>query len=440
VRGLPLILLVAFSPVILQVGLAASPEDGRVIAVRVGEAITPATRELLLEAYEFSLSREAQAMLILLDTPGGQLDATLEIVEAMERSRIPWIVYVYPEGAKAWSAGAFILTASHIAAMAPHTIVGSAQPASYNPFQGSTPVEDEKIVNALSALIAEKARMHDRNGTAAELFVRRNLNLNAEEALKLKAIDVVASTVQELLEAVDGRDVKTSVGSATLKTRGATVIEYSPSIRVGLLSAISNPLLAYILFTFGLYALIFGLLTPGYGAEAAGIIALTLGLIGLGFNLNLASLFLIGLGVVLLVAEAHTSGFGALGGAGIICLTIGSLFLIPSGGAEWLISPEWYRRFTILSLLFAGSIGGFMFFAAYKVLKARRMKPLIGEIIGETVEVTEDLNPGGTGFVRYKGEYWKAKSEIYIKAGSKAKVIGKDGPILIVGEMKREQG
>ncbi|MEM2123021.1 MAG: nodulation protein NfeD [Candidatus Bathyarchaeia archaeon] len=436
-KSTPLILL-AISSILLQISLAATLNTVEIVAVRVEEAITPATVELIREAYEFSLSHEAQAILILLDTPGGQLDATLEIIEMMDRSRIPWIVYIYPEGAKAWSAGAFILTASHTAAMAPHTIVGSAQPVSYNLLQGSTPVEDEKIINALSALIAEKARIHDRNETIAELFVRKNLNLNAEEALKLKAIDAVAPNVEGLLEAIDGRNIRTPVGLVTLKTRGATVIEYSPSIKAIILSAISNPLLAYLLFTLGLYALIFGLLTPGYGAELAGIIALTLGLIGLGFNLNFASLFLIGLGIILLIAEAHTPGFGALGGAGVICLTIGSLLLIPSGGAKWLISPEWYRQLIILSLLSTCTIGGFMLFAAYKALKARRMKPLIGEIIGETVEVTEDLNPEKIGFIRYKGEYWKAKSKTYIKAGSKAEIIGKDGPILIIDEPKRK--
>ncbi|MEM2865190.1 MAG: nodulation protein NfeD [Candidatus Bathyarchaeia archaeon] len=423
---------------VLSVGCTAYSRAGEVVVVRVEGVITPATRELVQEVYDYGLGLGAQAMLILLDTPGGQLDATLGIVEVMERSEIPWIVYVYPEGAKAWSAGAFILVASHVAAMAPHTLVGSAQPASYNPVQGSTPVEDEKTVNALSAFIAERARMHNRNGTAAELFVRENLNLNAGDALERRVIDVVAPGVRELLEAVDGRSVKTSMGLKTLETRDATVTEYSPGVRVRLLSAISDPLLAYILFTLGLYALIFGLLTPGYGAEVAGGIALILGLMGLGFNINLASLFLIGLGIVLLLAEVHTPGFGALGGMGIACLTIGGLLLIPSGGAGWLISPGWYRRLMILSLLSAGSIGGFTLFAAYKALKARRMRPLIGEIIGEVAEAAEDLTPGATGFVRYKGEYWRARPRTPIKAGSKARIIGKDGPTLIVEGLEQE--
>ncbi|MGC8849375.1 MAG: ATP-dependent Clp protease proteolytic subunit, partial [Candidatus Bathyarchaeia archaeon] len=196
-KSLPVLSALLLLLFVFPVGLAAYPRSGEVVvAVRVEGAITPATRELVQEAYGYGLGRGAQAMLILLDTPGGELDATLRIVELMERSEIPWIVYVYPEGAKAWSAGAFILMASHMAAMAPYTVVGSAQPVSYNPVQGSTPVRDEKTVNALSAFIAERARMHNRNETAAELFVRENLNLNAEEALRHRVVDVVAPGIR----------------------------------------------------------------------------------------------------------------------------------------------------------------------------------------------------------------------------------------------------
>lgn len=426
--------LLLLSLLAVQAGLSLSPPvSSLVVVVKIDEAITPATSELVQEAYELGLGEGAQAMLLLLDTPGGQLDATMKIIEVIERSKIPWIAYVYPRGAKAWSAGTFILMASHVAAMAPYTIVGSAQPVSYSPLQGSTPVEDPKIVNALSAFITQRAKMRGRNATAAELFVKENLNLNAEDALRLGVVDLVSPGIPELLEAIDGKTVETALGRLTIKTKGAVVVEHSPSARVGFLSAVSNPIAAYLLFTIGLYALIFGLMTPGYGAEAAGAVALILGLIGLGFNLNLAALILIGLGAVLMVAEAHTPGFGALGGAGVVCLIIGSLLLIPPGGAKWLVSPVWYQRFLAVAILVAGSIGGFMLFAAYKVLKAKRMKPIVKEeIVGETVEVTEDLTPGKVGFVRYKGEYWRASARRPLKAGSKGVVVGKDGPILII--------
>ncbi|MEM2843553.1 MAG: nodulation protein NfeD [Candidatus Bathyarchaeia archaeon] len=415
-----------------QLSLTFSFKANQITIIKLEDAITPATKEFIQEAYDFSLSSNAQAIIILLNTPGGQLDATMKIIEIMDRSEIPWIVYVYPEGSKAWSAGAFILIASHIAVMAPYTIVGSAQPVSYTPFEGSTPIEDEKIINALSAFIAEEARMYNRNATAAELFIRKNLNLNADEALKFKVIDAIASDINELLKILNGKTIKTTRGLITLKTEDAVLIEFSPSIKVTFLSTVSNPLLAYILFTLGLYGLIFGLVSPGYGAELAGGIALILGLIGLGFNVDLASLILIGLGVILMLIEAHTPGFGVLGGAGLICLIIGGLLLIPFRSGEWLISSAWYQSFIAAALLFAAFTGGFMIFSVYKVLKAKRMKPLIGEFVGEAVDVIEDLTPEKTGFVIYKGEYWRAKSKIFIKAGSKALIVAKDGPILIV--------
>ncbi|MBS7658354.1 MAG: nodulation protein NfeD [Candidatus Bathyarchaeia archaeon] len=432
-RKLIIFLLFLFI-LIYQLNLVFGFESNQITVIKLEDAITPATKEFIQEAYKFSLSINAQAIIVLLNTPGGQLDATIKIIEIMEKSEIPWIVYVYPEGSRAWSAGAFILVSSHVAVMAPYTIVGSAQPVSYSPFEGSTPVEDEKIINALSAFIAEEARMHNRNATAAELFVRKNLNLNADEAYQFKVIDAVIPDINELLKFLNNKTVKTSKGLITLKTDKTVLIEFSPSIKIMFLSIISNPLLAYILFTLGLYGLIFGLLSPGYGAELTGAIALILGLIGLGFNVNLASLILIGLGVILMLIEMHTPGFGVLGGAGLICLIIGGLLLIPFTfkAGEWLISPVWYQSFIMAALLFAVFAGGFMVFSVYKVLKAKRMKPLIGELIGETVDVIEDLTPEKIGFVIYKGEYWRAKSKSFIKAGSKALIIGKEGPILIV--------
>lgn len=415
-----------------QLSLVSNFKTDQITVVKLEDAITPATKEFIQEAYEFSLTNNAQAIIILLNTPGGQLDATMKIIEIMDRSEIPWIVYVYPEGSKAWSAGVFILMASHIAVMAPYTIIGSAQPVSYSPFEGSTPIEDEKIINALSAFIAEEAKMHNRNETAAELFIKKNLNLNADEALKFKVIDFIAPNINELLKFLNGKTIKTAKGLITLKTEDAALIEFSPSIKVTFLSIVSNPFLAYILFTLGLYGVIFGLVSPGYGAELAGGIALILGLIGLGFNVNLASLILIGLGIILMLIEVHTPGFGVLGGAGLICLIIGGVLLIPFRGGEWLISQAWYQSFMMTTLLFAVFTGGFMIFSVYKVLKAKRMKPLIGEFIGETVDVIEDLTPEKIGFVIYKGEYWRAKSKSFIKAGSKALIIAKDGPILIV--------
>jgi membrane-bound serine protease (ClpP class) len=359
------------------------------------------------------------------------LDATLEIIETFNRSRVPIIVYVYPRGAKAWSAGTFILLSGHVAAMSPYTVTGSSQPVSYSPL-GSVPINDPKIINALSALIAEEARMHSRNETVARLFITENLNLNSEDALRLKVIEAVASSPDELLAFIDGMKVETAHGIVTLRTVNLPVISHSPGIRIQFLSVVSDPLIAFLLFTIGLYGLIFGLASPGYATEILGAIALLLGMIGLGFDINLVGGLLVALGAVLMIIEAHTPGFGVFGGAGLICIVAGSLLLFPFGTERWLISSEWYSLFVTLVGAVATILGFFTFFMVYKIVQARRRKPILSGIVGETVEVVEEISPNKVGFVKFRGEYWRARSKITLREGSLALVVGKEGPILLV--------
>ncbi len=439
-RSSYIVLIVFFN--FLAIGLSAVPvpsSSSSVILVSVEDTITGATFEVVDEAIEVGVDMDAEAVVIILDTPGGQLDATMKIVESIEGSVIPVVSYVYPKGAKAWSAGTLILMASHVAAMAPHTVIGSAQPVSYSPIGGSEPVEEDKVLNALSLFMAERARMHGRNETAARLFVEENLNLNSVDAHRMKVVEVLASNLDELFIKIDGFTVATSDGVATLKTRGAPIVEHSPSLRLSILAAISNPLLAYLLFTVGLYALAFGLASPGYGGEVIGAVALLTGLIGLGFDINLGALLIAGLGAVLMIAEAYTPGFGILGGAGLFCLVMGGILIIPFTPSKWLIAPEWYNYFASIALGVAAIIGGFTLFMVYKILQARRKRPVMGGVIGAEVEAVDEMAEGETGFVRYKGEYWKARAEERVKAGSKCSVVDKDGPILIVKPCKKGQ-
>ncbi|MCW3974710.1 MAG: nodulation protein NfeD [Candidatus Bathyarchaeota archaeon] len=437
-RGNPLIILFLL---ILSLSLSISSIDARepnssILVTKIDGAITPATAENIDEAIKAGDRLNVQAIVILLNTPGGQLDATFKIIDFIEASEIPVISFVYPSGAKAWSAGTFILLSSHVAVMASHTIIGSAQPVSYSPIEGSKPIEDAKIVNALSAFIVERARMHGRNVTCARLFVEKNLNLNNDDALRFKVIDIEASNLDVLFEKLDGTKVKTIYGESSLTSKGTSYIEHAPSLKVTFLAFISDPILAFLLFSIGLYAIIFGLASPGYGAEVVGIIAIIIGLIGLGFSINFASILLIGLGMLLMIAEAYSPGFGLFGGAGLLCLIIGSLFIIPIEGAKWLISLEWYNYFMSIILGIASILGAFTLFMVYKILQARRRKPVIGKLIGEVVEVIDKINSNNVGYVRYKGEYWKAKSEERLEPGMKAIIKNKEGSILVVESKK----
>ncbi len=437
-RGDPLIFLfLLLLSLIFSISFIDAREpNSSILVTKIDNAITPATAEGIDEVIKAGNRLNVQAIVILLNTPGGQLEATFNIIERIEASEIPVISFVYPTGAKAWSAGTFILISSHVAVMAPHTIIGSAQPVSYSPIEGSKPIQDAKTINALSAFIVEKAKMHGRNETCARLFVEKNLNLNSEDALKFQVIDIEASNPEVLIEVLDGTEIKTAYGVSTLTSKDVNYIEYTPSIRVTLITFISDPILAFLLFSIGLYAIIFGLASPGYGAEVLGAIAIIIGLIGLGFSINLASILLIGLGMVLMIVEAYSPGFGLFGGAGLICLIIGSVFIIPFEGTKWLISLEWYNYFISIVLGIAAILGAFTLFMVYKIIQARRRKPVIGKLIGETAEVIDEINSNSPGYVRYRGEYWKAKSEEELKPGMKVIIKNKEGSILIVESKK----
>jgi membrane-bound serine protease (ClpP class) len=414
----------------------AREPNSSILVTKIDNAITTATAENIDEVIKAGNKLNVQAIVILLNTPGGQLEATFKIIELIEASEIPVISFVYPSGAKAWSAGTFILLSSHVAAMAPHTIIGSAQPVSYSPIEGSKPIQDAKTINALSAFIVEKAKMHGRNETCARLFIEENLNLNNEDAFKFEVIDIGAPNLEVLIEMLDGTKVKTAYRESTLTSKGVNYIEHTPSIKVAFLTFISDPILAFLLFSIGLYAIVFGLASPGYGAEVLGAIAIITGMIGLGFSINLASILLIGLGMVLMIAEAYSPGFGLFGGAGLLCLIIGSVFIIPFEGTKWMISLEWYNYFISIVLGIAAILGAFTLFIVYKILQARRRKPVIGKLIGEIVEVINEISSNEIGYVRYKGEYWKAKSEEELKPGMKVIIKNKEGSILVVESKK----
>ncbi len=400
----------------------------QVIVVELNDAITPASDDIVSEALENARQSDAQALVITMNTPGGGLEETKKILDHIQNSPVPVIGYVYPNGATAWSAGTIILLATDVAAMAPNTIIGSAQPVEMTG-EGIKPITEEKIVNAVVALAKEKAKQHGRNESAAGEFITSNLNLDAEKAKEAKVIEVVASSIEDLLVKVDGMTVKGKV----LRTSGVEYKYHSPSLRLNLMGILSNPILASLFLFIGIYSLIFGLTSPGYGAEIFGVISISLGLIGLGFSINVAGLFLITFGIGLLLFELHVSTFGIIGVTGIACVALGSILLVPTGYPN-MYGSEFQTGLLISLLVPAIVFGGFLAFAIYKVMEIRRKKPVIGDIIGDTARTIDEITPEGKGFVRYQGEMWRARSEVNIGAGKKVVIKGKDGPVLLVEE------
>ena len=404
----------------------ANIAGAQVIAVELNDAITPASDDIVSEALEVARQSDAQALVITLNTPGGGLDETKRILDHIQNSPVPVIGYVYPGGATAWSAGTIILLGTDVAAMAPNTIIGSAQPVEMTG-EGIKPITEEKIVNAVVALAKEKAKQHGRNETAAGEFITSNLNLDAEKAKDEKVIEVVASSIEDLLVKVDGMTVKGKV----LRTAGADITYHSPSLRLMLMDILSNPILASLLLFIGIYSLIFGLTSPGYGAEIFGVISISLGLIGLGFSINVAGLFLIAFGIGLLLFELHVSTFGIIGLAGIVCVALGSILLVPTGYPN-MYAPEFQKSLLITLLVPAIVFGVFLAFAIYKMMEIRKKKPAIGDIVGDIARTVDEITPEAKGYVRYQGELWRARSLENIEPGKKVVIREKDGPVLVV--------
>jgi membrane-bound serine protease (ClpP class) len=411
-------------------GAASAASNGSVLAVELQGAITPASDDIILAAIGAAEAEDSRALMILLDTPGGGLTETTEILRLMEETKLPVIGYVYPEGGFAWSAGTIILIGSDVAAMAPHTIIGSAQPVQLSPTGGTVPINDSKTRNAIVALIEEKARMHGRNITAAREFVVSNLNLNADEARNYSVVEYIAASPEDLLIRINGSQVK----NTTLITAGARVEYYEPPLNLQLQSLLSDPTIAGLLILIGLYAIIFGLSSPGIGAEVFGVTALALGLIGQGFNVNIGAVFLLLLGLGLILAELHSHSFGILAAAGLICVIVGSVLFVPTSFPEWYVPGSYQQSMALTLILPSLILGLFLAIALYKVAQARFAPMQNDRFAGEVAEAIDRLDP--EGYVLFQGEYWQAKSEETVEKGETVVILAKVGPLL---QVKRKQ-
>jgi membrane-bound serine protease (ClpP class) len=429
-----LFLIIFLNFYIISYSLPITYYENKVLIFKITGTISIAHYEALLDAINIAQKENYNAIIILLSTPGGSLDATLKMITLIENSPIPIIGYVYPPSSTAWSAGTYLLMACHIAAMAPNTIIGSCQPISYSPF-GSTPINDTKILNALISLMSTQAKAHGRNETIAIKFITENLNLNDEEALLYNVIEIRAKDVNDLLNKIDGKEVNTIYGEIKMNTKNSMIVEYNFRLRESILNVISDPTISSILFLIGIIALIYGFSAPGHGGEIIGAIALILALIGMGFDINIAALIMMLGGVFLFIYELMTPGFGIFGFSGIILLILGSLFITPFSPEKWAVPSEWYMTFTYTFLFIAVLISSLFIFILMKIIQVRRKKPIIGNMIGDIVTSISDAAPNEITFVIYRGEYWQAKCKNGIKKDKKYKIIGKDGPVLILEEI-----
>ena len=455
----PWMLLCAFALVFTGASSAQQPAAGQAQAegallLEIRDAIGPATSDFFVRSLDRARERKVRLVIVQLDTPGGLDSAMRDMIRALLASPVPVAIYVSPSGARAASAGTYLLYASHVAAMAPATNLGAATPVRIGaPSEPSSPrqpeaqgdqdkdakpesgtAEERKAINDSVAYIRGLAELRGRNADWAESAVRAAASLPASAALEQNVIDIVASDVADLLGKIDGRVVKVSTGELRLATRSLVVQRIDPDWRTRLLAVLTNPNVAYLLMLVGIY----GLLLEGYNPGAVlpgvvGAICLLLALYAFQvLSVNYAGLGLILLGLALLVGEAFVPSFGSLGIGGVAAFVIGSIILLDTGVPGFEVA-----RSLIGGIALAGAL--LVLLLASYFTRSRKRPVVTGaeQLLVEPAIALRDFARSGP--VRVRGEIWDEIARAPVKEGQRLRIVRVDGLRLEVEPDERSE-
>jgi membrane-bound serine protease (ClpP class) len=407
---------------------------GTILAVRVADTINPAQAQFITEQLSRANAQNARAFLVELDTPGGLDTAMRQIIQGILASEVPVIVYVYPSGARAASAGAFIMLASDFAVMAPGTNVGAASPVAIGAGDADD-VSMEKVMRDAVAYARSLAEQRGRNEDWAESIVREAVSTPARQALELGVIDLIAESEEELLLGLDGAVYERRGEELTLSTEGAIIVFAEMNLRQQILNVISNPNVAYMLLMLGILGIFFEISNPGaIFPGAIGAIALLLAFFGLQtLPVNYVGLLLILVAVVLFVLEISVASYGMLSIGGLIALTLGSLMLIDSDA-----SPYFQISRAVIAAM-VGVSGAFIGLVLFFVVRTQGARFFSGQegMVGERGTAVTDVHTQGTVFVH--GEYWEAYAREQISRGEGVEVVKMEGLKLEVRRAENSQ-
>lgn len=409
--------------------LLGADKDGgapRVLLLDIDGTINPALADYIIQGIDKAEETGAAAVVIRMDTPGGVVTTTKTIVKNIINAKIPVVVYVAPSGSSATSAGALITLCADVAAMAPGTNIGAAHPVGGGGKEIG-PTMSEKILNDITAYVRGIVEERGRNAKWAESAIRESVSATAKEALKLHAIDLIAASVPDLLNKIDGMKVKKKGKEITIHTKGAVAEKYQSGVRFKILDVIANPNIAYLLMMIGGLGIMMELYNPGLIFPGVlGGICLLLAFFALQvLPVNHVGIMLIILSVILFIMEIKITSFGLLSIAAIGCMTLGSVMLFES--------PDPAMRVSLKVLIpTVATVSAFFLFAMGLAVKAWKSKPKTGEqgILGEVGFAVSDIHEEGKVYIH--GEYWNARSDTLIPKGEKVRVVRLDWPMIYV--------